>query len=154
MEGAIAKGYTTSATDDKVQASITAMYAHAKLTTASTSTASYRSGHAYKSDDSSAARGVSSSPTVEQPHLLAVLADDLGFYDTAIYNPSSPTPALARLSKEGIRLDYMYVFRYCSPTRFVHRLPSNQRCLEALCADMLSLARTDARYFLVVSRLR
>ena len=35
-----------------------------------------------------------------RPHLLAVLADDLGFYDTGLYNSASPTPTLVALSKE------------------------------------------------------
>ena len=33
----------------------------------------------------------------KQPHLIVVLADDLGFYDTALYNPTSPTPTLSKL---------------------------------------------------------
>ena len=32
-------------------------------------------------------------------------AKSAGFFDTALYNPASPTPNLLRLSKEGIRLD-------------------------------------------------
>lgn len=76
----------------------------------------------------------------ERPNLLAILADDLGWYDTAIYNPLSPTPIIANLTRSGLRLDRTtrisratraecrpaslgtrctghYVFRYCSPTR-------------------------------------
>merc|ERR1719158_506930 len=45
------------------------------------------------------------------------MADDLGWYDTAIYNPVSTTPKLKGLMDEGMRLDRHYVFRYCSPTR-------------------------------------
>jgi arylsulfatase A-like enzyme len=40
-----------------------------------------------------------------------VLADDLGWYDTAVHNPNSPTPHLAKLAEEGIVLDHHYVFR-------------------------------------------
>ena len=35
----------------------------------------------------------SSATAAPRPHLLAMLADDLGYYDTAIHNPASPTPA-------------------------------------------------------------
>jgi arylsulfatase A-like enzyme len=47
-----------------------------------------------------------------RPHVVAILADDLGFYDTAIYNPNSPTPQIAALAAHGLRLDRHYVFRY------------------------------------------
>ena len=57
------------------------------------------------------------NPHAPRPHLVFVLADDLGFFDTAIYNPNSPTTHLAALAAKGIRLDHHYVFRYCSPTR-------------------------------------
>ena len=39
--------------------------------------------------------------------------DDLGWYDTAVYNPSAPTPSIKNLCEEGMRLDHHYVFRYC-----------------------------------------
>ena len=85
----------------------------------------------------------------KQPHLFAVLADDLGFYDTSIHNPTSPTPTLAALAKEGIRLDHSYVFRYCSPTRrslltgrFPNHITSVQPDGANLCSDFLPLAAT------------
>ena len=40
-----------------------------------------------------------------RPHLVLVLGDDLGFYDTQIYNPTSPTPNLKSLAEQGVRLD-------------------------------------------------
>ena len=49
-------------------------------------------------------------------YALIVHPDDLGWYDTAIYNPTSPTPSIKSLCEEGMRLDHHYVFRYC---RFV-----------------------------------
>lgn len=61
------------------------------------------------------ARAIAGSP--RPPHLVFVLADDLGFFDTSVYNPVAPTPTLAKLAGEGIRLDRHYVYRYCSPTR-------------------------------------
>jgi leishmanolysin-like peptidase len=91
-----------------------------------------------------AARG---SEGAKQPHLIAVLADDLGFYDTGLYNPTSPTPTLAKLAKEGIVLDHHYVFRYCSPTRrsfLTGRFPTHVTTVQPdganLCSDFLPLA--------------
>jgi arylsulfatase A-like enzyme len=51
------------------------------------------------------------------PHLVTLLADDLGWFDTSIHNPAAPTPRMTELLSEGYRLDRHYVYRYCSPTR-------------------------------------
>ena len=72
-----------------------------------------------------------------------------GFYDTSLYNPASPTPNLLKLSKQGLRLDRHYVFRYCSPTRraflsgrFPNSITSVQPDGANLCSDFLPLACT------------
>lgn len=51
------------------------------------------------------------------PHIIAFIADDLGWYDTTLRNPSAPTPSIGSAAAEGLLLDRHYVFRYCSPTR-------------------------------------
>jgi hypothetical protein len=51
---------------------------------------------------SSSAAAAAAAP---RPHLVLVLGDDLGFYDTQIYNPTSPTPNLKSLAEQGVRLD-------------------------------------------------
>jgi arylsulfatase A-like enzyme len=78
-----------------------------------------------------------------------ILADDLGWYDTAVYNPVSPTPGIAQLAKSGIRLDHMYVFRYCSPTRrsfLSGRFPTLISTVQPdngnMCSNFLPLAFT------------
>ena len=88
-------------------------------------------------------------PSARKPHIVFVLADDLGFFDTAIYNPSSPTPLLKELSDGGIRLDHHYVFRYCSPTRrsflsgrFPNLITTVQPDGAAMCSNFLPLAFT------------
>jgi arylsulfatase A-like enzyme len=74
------------------------------------------------------------------------LADDLGWYDTQIYNPDSPTPRILNLTNEGIRLDHHYVFRYCSPTRrsfltgrFPNHVNTGQPDGSNLCSNFLPL---------------
>eukprot|EP00729_Bicosta_minor_P005668 gene5668-35616_t len=91
----------------------------------------------------------SSSAAAPRPHFVFVLADDLGWYDTAVHNPNSPTPTLAELAKDGLTLDRHYVFRYCSPTRrsflsgrFPNRITSVQPDGGNLCSDFLPLATT------------
>jgi len=78
-----------------------------------------------------------------------VLADDLGWYDTAIYNPVSPSPKIKALAAQGITLDHMYVFRYCSPTRrsflsgrFPTLLSTVQPDGANMCSNFLPLAFT------------
>ena len=83
------------------------------------------------------------------PHLVVILADDLGWYDTSIRNPNAPTPAIANLSASGLVLERHYVFRFCSPSRrslLSGRLPTSITTVQPdgdkLCSDFLPLATT------------
>lgn len=93
--------------------------------------------------------------TAIRPHIVAVVADDLGWYDTAIRNPNAPTPAIANLSAHGLQLERHYVFRFCSPSRrafLTGRLPTSLTTIQPdnldakwptnLCSDVLPLATT------------
>ena len=51
------------------------------------------------------------------PHLVFVLADDLGFAAPGYRNAQLVTPALDALAAEGVILDNHYTYKYCSPTR-------------------------------------
>ena len=99
-----------------------------------------------------AAVASTTSPSSAHPHIVFILADDLGFYDTSIYNLVSPTPTLRKLADEGILLERHYVYRYCSPTRrsflsgrFPNRITTVQpddcsATAKNLCSDFLPLA--------------
>jgi hypothetical protein len=57
-----------------------------------------------------------------RPHVLFMLADDLGFADVSFHwkQPSQaqiPTPHLQKLAEEGTVLQHYYVQPVCSPTR-------------------------------------
>ncbi len=55
------------------------------------------------------------------PHILILLADDLGYGDLRCYNPDSkiPTPHLDRLAAEGLRFtDLHSPSAVCTPTRY------------------------------------
>lgn len=57
----------------------------------------------------------------DQPHILFILADDLGYGDVACYNPESkvPTPNLDRLAGEGLLFtDAHSPSTVCTPTRY------------------------------------
>jgi arylsulfatase A-like enzyme len=58
-------------------------------------------------------------PAAEQPNVILVLADDLGWGDLSCYGGKRvPTPHLDRMAKEGIRFTQAYVASpICSPSR-------------------------------------
>jgi arylsulfatase I/J len=100
-----------------------------------------------------------------KPHLVMVLQDDLGHYDTGITNPTNlnVTANITQLSREGIvleqhyvrqenigapsrasqRLSFLQVYYWCSPTRrsfLSGRLPLHHgEQLSAYTSDNLDL---------------
>src|SRR5262245_19202428 len=60
----------------------------------------------------------SPSFAAERPHVIIVLADDLGWGDLACYAGVTPTPHLDRMAREGVRFEQAYVAApICSPSR-------------------------------------
>ena len=55
--------------------------------------------------------------STKPPHILFMLADDLGWYDVGYHNPKIQTPNIDKLAKEGVTLDQYYVQQVCTPTR-------------------------------------
>ena len=51
------------------------------------------------------------------PNIIIVIADDIGWNDIGYHNPEIKTPVLDRLAKENVELDRFYVYPVCSPTR-------------------------------------
>ena len=54
---------------------------------------------------------------MERPHILLVVADDLGWRDVGCHGSEIATPTIDRLARKGIELDRFYVQPSCSPTR-------------------------------------
>jgi arylsulfatase A-like enzyme len=52
-----------------------------------------------------------------RPHIVVILADDLGSHDVSWRGSEIQTPRLDRLAHAGARLDAFYVQPVCSPTR-------------------------------------
>eukprot|EP01045_Picozoa_sp_COSAG04_P023834 COSAG04_NODE_2894_length_3413_cov_1.458057_2_plen_403_part_00 len=67
-----------------------------------------------KTDDDGADE---TAETPLRPHLVFVLADDLGWNDIGFHDARVLTPTLTQLATDGVRFEHHYVYRYCSPTR-------------------------------------
>jgi arylsulfatase A-like enzyme len=53
----------------------------------------------------------------EQPNIIIMVADDLGWSDVGFHGGPIDTPALDRLAAEGMELSRFYTTPICSPTR-------------------------------------
>ncbi|XP_002733395.1 arylsulfatase I-like [Saccoglossus kowalevskii] len=52
-----------------------------------------------------------------KPHVVFIVADDLGWNDIGYNNPSIFTPTLDKLAREGVILNQSYVLPMCTPDR-------------------------------------
>ena len=52
-----------------------------------------------------------------KPHILFVLADDLGWIDVGYHGSRARTPNIDELAADGVILDNYYVQAVCTPTR-------------------------------------
>ena len=53
----------------------------------------------------------------DQPNIVIVMADDMGFSDIGCYGGEIKTPQLDRLAEEGVRFTHFYNAGRCCPTR-------------------------------------
>jgi arylsulfatase A-like enzyme len=61
--------------------------------------------------------GVITAKAAEQPNIVLILADDLGFTDIAPYGSEISTPTLTALANEGIRFTNFHTAASCAPSR-------------------------------------
>lgn len=54
---------------------------------------------------------------VTRPHIIFMMADDLGWGDVGYHGSNIETPNIDRLAERGTQLDQFYVQPVCSPTR-------------------------------------
>ncbi len=53
----------------------------------------------------------------KKPHIIFLMADDLGWGDVGYHGSRIATPNIDNLAKRGVRLNHFYVQPVCSPTR-------------------------------------
>ena len=61
------------------------------------------------------ATGATAADTL--PHIVVILADDLGWKDVGYHGSEIATPSIDRLAREGVELNRFYAQPTCSPTR-------------------------------------
>ena len=69
------------------------------------------------------------------PNVLVIIADDLGWNGVGFHRPTTPTPNLNRLAKEGLEVQRFYTYPVCSPTRaalLTGRMPRRFGIVDAL----------------------
>ncbi|MCG6157597.1 arylsulfatase B [Rubinisphaera margarita] len=59
----------------------------------------------------------SSPAAAEQPHIVMMLADDLGWGDVGYHGSRISTPNIDKLAARGVQFNQFYVQPVCSPTR-------------------------------------
>src|SRR5690349_1619995 len=64
-----------------------------------------------------AATVLMASQAAERPHIVVILADDLGWGDVGFHGSDIKTPSIDQLAMAGARLEAFYVQPVCSPTR-------------------------------------
>ena len=52
-----------------------------------------------------------------RPHIIFILADDLGYNDVGYHNAEIRSPTIDMLARTGVRLENYYVANMCSPSR-------------------------------------
>ncbi len=75
--------------------------------------------------------------SVDQPNIVLILADDMGWNDVGYHGSAIRTPHIDALAEGGIRLDQHYVAPTCSPTRvglLTGRNPAHWRVYGPLAA--------------------
>jgi hypothetical protein len=63
------------------------------------------------------ATAASSQQGAPRPHVVCIVADDLGWKDVGFHGSDIKTPHLDKLAQEGVKLEQFYVQPMCTPTR-------------------------------------
>ena len=59
------------------------------------------------------------SEAADQPNIVLIMADDMGYTDIGCYGSEIDTPVLDRLAGKGVRFTQFYNTSRCCPTRVI-----------------------------------
>ena len=57
------------------------------------------------------------TPVDGRPHMVVILADDLGWSDVGFRDSEMHTPNIDRMAAQGVMLNYSYMQQVCTPSR-------------------------------------
>lgn len=63
------------------------------------------------------ATSAEAQPAAPRPHIIYIMADDLGWKDVGFHGSDIQTPNIDKLAQGGVRLEQFYVQPMCTPTR-------------------------------------
>jgi arylsulfatase A-like enzyme len=66
---------------------------------------------------SATVRWAAAQQDYQRPHIVYIVADDLGWKDVGFHGSDVKTPSIDNLAREGARLEQFYVQPMCTPTR-------------------------------------
>ena len=57
------------------------------------------------------------SKRIKRPHILVIMADDMGWNDVGFRDSEMYTPNIDKMASEGVMLNYSYMQQVCTPSR-------------------------------------
>ena len=97
------------------------------------------------------------SNRMQRPHIVLVLADDLGWNGVGYRNPDLKTPAIDALAATGLRLESFYTHRLCGPSRaslLTGRMPYKLEATRTNFVEFWEESGTELEYTMLPEHLR
>lgn len=92
-----------------------------------------------------------------RPHIVLVLADDLGYNGVGYHNNDLLTPNLDQLAANGVRIDSFYAYRLCGPSRaslLTGRMPYKLEATRTNFIEFWEESGTELTYTMLPEQLR
>eukprot|EP00745_Piridium_sociabile_P007650 TRINITY_DN15100_c2_g1_i1.p2 TRINITY_DN15100_c2_g1~~TRINITY_DN15100_c2_g1_i1.p2 ORF type:complete len:167 (-),score=40.78 TRINITY_DN15100_c2_g1_i1:4-444(-) len=97
-----------------------------------------------------------STTAISSPHIVVIMADDLGWNDVGFRNPELHTPNIDKMAEEGVKLNYSYMNHVCTPSRaaFLTGVYPFKMVLQASVLNALQNHSLPVKYTLLPQRLK
>jgi arylsulfatase B len=93
----------------------------------------------------------------DRPHIVLVLADDLGYNGVGYHNNQLLTPNLDQLAANGLRISSFYAYRLCGPSRaslLTGRMPYKLEATRTNFIEFWEESGTELSYTMLPEQLR